>query len=55
MGMETHSDEILKGMLESCIKGNNFVMKEEIKKILDLRDVPYDEPDLVFGWLSSSG
>ncbi len=55
MGMESHSDETLKVMLESCIKGKNFVMEQDIRKVLDSRSVSYEEPGLEFGWPSSSG
>ena len=54
MGMEVHNSETLKIMLKSCIKGNNSTMEQKIRKILDSRDVSYEEPDPVFGWPSSS-
>ncbi|MBL7155487.1 MAG: hypothetical protein ISS88_03250 [Candidatus Portnoybacteria bacterium] len=55
MRMEIHSSETLKGMLKSCIKGGNSEMEQEIKSVLDSKGVPYEEPDLEFGWPSSSG
>jgi len=55
MGIEAHNSKILRGMLKSCIKGKNSTMEREIKKVLDSRNDPYEEPDLEFGWPSSSG
>ncbi len=60
MGIEAYSDEQLKGMLESCIKGKNSTMEKEIRDILNSRGVSYEEllnkpfPPMVLGWSSPS-